>query len=112
MERRLFPRVYKCLPVEYQAHLQDTDGSASYPAVMKNISMSGLFFMSRTKPLLKTDDIADFIFKFPHTHPNPLIPKEIRAKGIVQRIEQPNAGSPHFGVAVKFLSGPVFVYGD
>ncbi len=79
---------------------------------MKNISMSGLFFLSQTKPFLKTDDIADFVFKFPQTRPNPLIPKEIRAKGVIKRIEQPHAESPDFGVAVKFLSGPVFVYGD
>src|SRR5208337_2805028 len=110
MERRLFPRVYKSLQFEYQAKLQGSLDSFSSRAVMKDISMSGLHFMSETAPILQPGDIADFIFKFQPDYTNPLIPHKIKAKGKVKRIEQPTKESPNFGVALEFLSGPFFVY--
>ncbi|MGD0827142.1 MAG: PilZ domain-containing protein [Desulfobaccales bacterium] len=112
MERRLFPRIYKSLQFEYQAQLQGSEDSFSSRAVMKDISMSGLHFMSETAPLLQPDDIADFIFKFQPDHANPLIPHQIKAKGKVKRIEHPTKQSPNFGIALEFLSGPVFIYAD
>ena len=111
MERRLFPRVYKSLQFEYQAKLQGLKDSFSNRAVMKDISLGGLYFMSETVPILQHDDIADFVFKFLPEHAKPLNPHIIKAKGKVKRIEQPTKESPNFGVALEFLSGPRFVYG-
>ncbi len=111
MERRLFPRIYKSLPFEYQARLQGSEDTFSQRAVMTDISIGGLH-MSEAAPRLQPDDIADFIFQFHPDHANPLIPHKIRAKGKVKRIEQPTKESPHYGVALEFLSGPVFVYAD
>ena len=112
MERRLFPRVYKSLRFEYQAQLQGSEDSFSHQAVMRDISMGGLYFMSETAPILQLDDIADFIFKFQPEHAKPLILHIIKAKGKVKRIEQPTKESSDFGIALEFLSGPVFIYGD
>jgi hypothetical protein len=67
MERRLFPRVYKSLQFEYQAQLQGSEHSFSNRAVMTDISLGGLHFMSETTPKLQPEDIADFIFKFSET---------------------------------------------
>ena len=111
MERRLFPRIYKSLPFEYQAQLQGSEDTFSHRAVMTDLSIGGLH-MSETAPRLQPDDIADFIFKFQPDQANPLIPHKIKAKGKVKRIEQPTKESPNFGVALEFLSGPVFVYAD
>jgi hypothetical protein len=111
MERRLFPRIYKTLPFEYQAQLQGAKEPFSTRAVMTDISIGGLH-MSETAPKLQPDDIADFIFQFKPDNSNPLIPHKIKAKGKVKRIEQPTKESPNFGVALEFLSGPVFVYAD
>jgi hypothetical protein len=111
MERRKFPRVYQSLQFEYQAQLQGSKESFSNWAVMKDISLGGLH-MSEAVPKLQPDDIADFIFKFQPDHANPLIPQKIKAKGKVKRIEQPTKESPNFGVALEFLSGPVFIYAD
>jgi PilZ domain len=111
MERRLFPRIYKILAFEYQAQLQGSEDAFSQQAVMTDISIGGLH-MSETAPRLQPDDIADFIFKFQPDHANPLIPHKIKAKGKVKRIEQPTKESPNYGVALEFLSGPVFVYAD
>jgi c-di-GMP-binding flagellar brake protein YcgR len=111
MERRQFPRVYRSLQFEYQAKLQGSKDSFSNRAVMQDISMGGLH-MSEAAPRLQPDDIADFIFKFHPDQANPLIPYKIKAKGKVKRIEQPTKESPNFGIALEFLSGPVFVYAD
>jgi len=112
MERRLFPRIYISLQFEYHAQLQGSEDSFSNRATMKDISLGGLYFMSETAPILQPDDIADFIFKFQPEHAKPLFPHVIKAKGEVKRIEQPTKESPNFGVALEFLSGPVFVYAD
>jgi c-di-GMP-binding flagellar brake protein YcgR len=112
MERRLFPRIYTSLGFEYQVQLQGSKDTFSNRAVMKDISIGGLYFMSETAPILKPDDIADFIFKFQPDQANPLIPHKIEAKGKVKRIEQPTKESSDFGVALEFLSGPVFIYAD
>jgi hypothetical protein len=112
MERRLFPRVYKSFRFEYQVQLHGSGDFFSNLAVMKDISLGGLYFMSETAPTLQPDDIADFIFKFQPDQVNPLIPHKIKAKGKVKRIEQPTKESPNFGVALEFLSGPVCVCAD
>ena len=57
MERRLFPRIYKSLPFEYQAQLQGSEDTFSQRAVMTDISIGGLL-MSETAPRLRPDDIA------------------------------------------------------
>jgi hypothetical protein len=60
----------------------------------------------------KLDDIADFIFKF---LPDPAEPRNsqiITAKGKVKRLEQLIKEPHNFGIALEFLSGPGFVYGD
>jgi hypothetical protein len=111
MERRLFPRVYKTFRFEYQAQLQGSNKFFSNLAVMQDISLGGLH-MSETAPILQLGDIADFIFKFQPEHAKPLIPRMIKAKGKVKRIEEPTEESSEFGIALEFLAGPVFVYGD
>ncbi|MGP7988970.1 MAG: PilZ domain-containing protein [Desulfobaccales bacterium] len=112
MEQRLFPRVYKSFRFEYQAQYQSSEKFFSDLAVMKDISLGGLYFMTETAPMMQPDDIADFIFKFLPEDARPLIPRMIKAKGKVRRIEQPAKESSDFGIALEFLSGPVFVFGD
>lgn len=105
MPRRKYPRHYVSLPIEYQVHLHESGDSWSGEAVLKNISMDGLYFMTEGRPMLKTGNIADFIFKILHSHPN----REIRGQGMVKCIDQPMEGSCYFGVTVEFLSGPLFI---
>jgi PilZ domain-containing protein len=112
MERRLFPRVYKSFQFEYEARLQGSKKFISNLAVMNDISLGGMYFMSAKAPMLQPDDIGDFIFRFMPEQAKSPIPRKIKAKGKVKRIKQPTKKSPNFGVALEFLSGPVFVYGD
>ncbi len=112
MEKRLFPRVYKSLQFEYQVFSLGSAEAFSSQAVMKNISMRGLYFLTEAAPELKADDVADFIFRFVPSRFNPLIPSEIRARARVTRLEEPDENSADFGVAVEFISGPNFIYHD
>jgi hypothetical protein len=111
-ERRLFPRLYISLPFEYQALLSDSGEFLSDSAFLRDISLTGLHFLCETLPKLNPGDIADFTFKFQQSDLNPLIINEIRATGLVKRIEPPLEESPQFGVVVEFLSGPIFKHAD
>ena len=112
MERRLFPRIYKSIQLEYEAQLQGSDDFFSNRAVVKDLSWGGVYFISETAPMLQPDDIADFIFKCLPDQANPPNPHKIKTKRKVNRIEQPSEESSYFGIALEFLSGPVFVYRD
>ena len=112
VDRRVFPRLYISLYFEYVVQLDGSGESRSDWAVLKDISMTGVHFMSETFPQLKPGDVADFIFKFPQSDLNPLLINEIRAKGLIKRIDPPREESAQFGVVVEFLSGPVFKHAD
>lgn len=112
VDRRLFPRLYISLYFEYVVQLYGSGESRSDRALLKDISMSGLHFMSETSPTLKPGDVADFIFKFQQSDLNPHLINEIRAKGVIKRIDPPLEESARFGVVVEFLSGPVFKHAD
>ena len=112
VDRRLFPRLYISLYFEYVVQFPGSEESISDWALLKDISMTGLHFMSDTPPRLNPGDVAEFIFKFPQSDLNPLLINEIRAKGVIKRIDPPRKESGQFGVVVEFLSGPVFKQAD
>ena len=110
-DRRLFPRVNISLYFEL-VQLSASGESRSDRALLKDISMSGLRFMSETPPALKPGEVAEFIFRFPQSDSNPLLVNEIKAKGLIKRIDPPLEESGQFGVVVEFLSGPIFKQAD
>ncbi|MCX5893167.1 MAG: PilZ domain-containing protein [Deltaproteobacteria bacterium] len=111
-DRRLFPRLYISLYFEYVVRLYGSGESLSDRALLRDISMTGLHFMSKTSPKLQPGDVAEFIFKFQQSDLNPLLKNEIRAKGVIKRIDPPLEAADQFGVVVEFLSGPVFKHAD
>jgi PilZ domain-containing protein len=110
-DRREFPRLHISLYFDV-VELHGSGESRSDRALLKDISLSGLRFMTETSPALKPGDVADFIFKFPQSDSNPLLVNEIRAKGLIKRIDPPLEASGQFGVVVEFLSGPIFKQAD
>jgi hypothetical protein len=107
MERRQHIRFYFSLPMEFQVQLSDSDDSWESRAVLKNISQGGLYFECETAPQLKRGSVAEFTFT---TEPPKysFINSPIKAQAVVKRIEPKVAGSDNFGIAVQFLSGPLF----
>lgn len=108
VDRRLFPRLYISLYFEYQARMSGSDEILWDRALLKDISISGLHFLSEAPPKLKPGDTGNFTFKFRRNDLNPFIINEIMGKGLIKRIEPPTEESRLFGVVVEFLSGPVF----
>ena len=107
MEQRQHIRFYFALPMEFQVQVSDSEESWESRAVLKNISQGGLYFECETAPQLKRGHVAEFTFT---TEPPKysFINSPIKAQAVVKRIEPRVAGSDHFGVAVQFLSGPLF----
>jgi c-di-GMP-binding flagellar brake protein YcgR len=107
VERRQYIRFYFSLPMEFQAQVSDSEESWESRAVLKNISQGGLYFECETAPQMKLGSVAEFTFT---TDPskNGFINGPIKAHAVVKRIEHRVAGSANFGVAVQFLSGPLF----
>jgi hypothetical protein len=107
MERRQHIRFYFSLPMEFQVQVSDSEESWESPAVLKNISQGGLYFECETDPKVKRGNVAEFTFT---TEPPKysFINSPIKAQAVVKRIEPKVAGSDHFGVAVQFISDPLF----
>ena len=105
--KRQHPRIYLSLPMEFQVQLPDSQESWESRAVLKNISQGGLYFECETVPQLKRGNVVDFTFI---TNPPKysFINSPITAQAVVKRIEPRVAGSANFGVAVQFLSNPLF----
>ena len=107
MEKRQEIRLHFSLPMEFQAQLSDSEESWESRAVLKNISPDGLYFECEIAPQVKWGSVAEFTFI---TEPPTcgFINSPIKVHAVVQRIDPPAAGSVNFGVAVQFLSGPLF----
>ena len=107
MERRQHIRFYFSLPMEFQVQVSDSEESWESRAVLKNISQGGLYFECETAPQLKRGNVGEFTFT---TEPPKysFINSPIKAQAVVKRIEPRVAGTANFGVAVQFLSGPLF----
>jgi c-di-GMP-binding flagellar brake protein YcgR len=107
IDRRAHTRVYISLPMEYQVQFEDAENSWASKATLKNISQGGLYFESEKLPQLKRGSIGEFTFNtIPPRYS--FINSPIKAQAIVRRIEMGVAGSTNIGVAVQFLSGPLF----
>jgi PilZ domain len=107
VERRSHIRFYFSLPMDFQVQVADSDEAWESKAVLKNISQGGLYFECQDIPQLKRGIVGEFTFTT--TPPKySFINSPIKAQAVVKRIEPRVAGSANFGVAVQFLSGPLF----
>lgn len=107
MERRQHIRFYFSLPMEFQVNVPDSDESWESRAVLKNISQGGLYFECETAPQLKRGNVAEFTFVTTPAKYS-FINSPIKAQAVVKRIEPRVAGSSNFGVAVQFVTSPLF----
>jgi PilZ domain len=107
VEKRKAIRFYLSLPMELQVKIPESDVFWESRAVLKNVSQGGLYFECETVPQVKRGNVVDFTFST--TPPKySVINSPIKAQALVKRIESRVAGSSNFGVAVQFVSGPLF----
>lgn len=105
MEKRQHPRLYKCLPMEYQVGQPDAAEVREGQGVVKDISLGGIYFKCKDPLPFATGQTLEFTI---NTTPVPRKPgpserSTFKGKGQVVRIEPPEKNSPYFGVAVQFL---------
>jgi len=108
VERRLVPRLYISLYFTYQFQLSGSEETYEGRAILKDISVRGLYFFSETAPKLKSGDVATFVFNFPQSEFDPFLVNQIKGTAVVKRIEPPTEESSRYGIVVEFLEGPVF----
>ncbi|MCX5893838.1 MAG: PilZ domain-containing protein [Deltaproteobacteria bacterium] len=102
MEKRGFPRLAKCLPLEFSCPLPDSGEIWSGKGVTQDVSRGGIFFKCDSPQLDLGWRIDLTIIEIIH---QPIGYKTLKLKleGQVARLEAPMGTSPHHGVAVQFL---------
>lgn len=102
MEKRRFPRIAKCLPMEYSCRLPDSGDICSGKGGTQDVSRGGIYFKCDQPQLDFGWRIDLTIIEIIH---QPIGYKTLKLKleGQVARIEAPGGTATHHGVAVQFL---------
>jgi c-di-GMP-binding flagellar brake protein YcgR len=103
MDKRRFRRLYKTLPMDYEASAQGANGPAQGRGVLKDISLGGVYFMCQDVLNLALGHFLKFTITCRKTPPHCSDMSLFQGHGSVVRIEPPRQHSPFFGVAVEFL---------
>jgi hypothetical protein len=108
-ERRRHQRFYTSIPIRYRVQIPGTHGVCWIGCgVLKNVSHGGVCFISTDTPPLEQDQIRDF-FIVPDKRDLAFSKiANIRATSRVVRIDPQQTGTHDLGVALEFLSEPVF----
>jgi hypothetical protein len=108
-ERRRQPRFYASIPIRYRVQIPGTPGVCWIGCgVLKNVSHSGVYFISTDTPPLEQDQIRDFTIVPDKGDPKFSKIANIRARSRVVRIDPQQTGAHDLGIALEFLPGPVF----
>ena len=107
-EKRRFQRLLVTLPVEFGAFHPESGEYHDGQGVLKDFSLSGVYFHSREPIPFKPGYILTIsistplppLSQFDHTH--------IQVRGEIMRLEGPFPENGHYGVAVNFLEFPSF----
>jgi len=107
-ERRRFQRLLVTLPVEYSACHPVSGEILQGQGILKDISLSGVYFHSLEPVLLQPGHTLTLTISTPLA---PLSQHDvcfIQAQAAVVRLEEPSPDSAYHGVAVSFLDFPCF----
>ncbi len=109
-ERRRFQRIRVSLNVEFWADSQETGETLQGQGVLKDFSLSGVYFFPEPPIPLVPGQILTLCISASLPHLDNFGTSYIRATGQVVRTESA-AGAPPFqaGVAINFLEGPSFL---
>lgn len=105
MENRKHRRIYKTLPMKYQAGTPEPAESQEAKGTLKDISLGGIYFKCKGPLVLAPGQVLDFTIATA-THALGTEEEEppcFKGQGSVVRIDAPEKDSPFFGVAVQFL---------
>lgn len=102
MENRRFPRLAKCLPLEYSCRLPDSGEVCSGKGFSQDISLGGIYFKCE-KTRLDCGLLINLIITEIIHQPIGYETLKFNVEGRVVRREPPRDQTPGYGVAVQFL---------
>jgi len=107
-EKRRFQRLLVTLPVEFSAFHPESGECQEGQGVLKNFSLSGVYFHAWEPLELQPGHILTLIIATPLPPLSHFDPSHIQVRGEVVRLEGPFPENGHHGVAVNFLEFPSF----
>jgi hypothetical protein len=109
MERRRHRRFDTSIPIKFRIRLPESpEVSWLNSGVLKNISFSGVYFVSHDPPPLEAGQIRDFTITPSGESPGFSRPPLINGTARVVRIDPPRSGGHYTGVALELLSGTLY----
>lgn len=104
-ERRRHQRFYTSIPIQYCVQLPESPEVCCIGrGVLKNVSHSGVYFISTDISPLKPNQIRDFIILSDKRDLKFSKIANIGARSRVVRIDPPQTGTHDIGIALEFLS--------
>jgi hypothetical protein len=108
-EKRRFQRLLVTLPVEYTAWHPDSDELYQGQGVLRDFSLSGVYFHSLDPIPLQPGHLLTLQISTPLAPLSHLDPTHIQAHAAVVRLDEPATENGYRGVAASFLDFPAFL---
>jgi hypothetical protein len=109
MERRRHRRFETSIPIKFRIRLPESpEVSWSNSGVLKNISFSGVYFVSHDTFPLEPGQIRDLTITRTGESPGFSSAPLINGAARVVRIDPPRSGDRDIGVALELLSGTLY----
>jgi hypothetical protein len=91
--------------MQYCATPEETGESEGGAAVLKDISLGGIYFKVRDPVSFKTGQVLEFTIRTSSHDPmaGGEEPSSLKGEGKIVRLDPPAKGSPFFGVGVQFM---------
>jgi hypothetical protein len=104
MNKRRHQRLYLKLPIRFVVEQPDSEDPEVGEGMLKNISYGGILFQAEPPLPVEAGQVREFSFYLVPENQKQCDLTQLRAQGLVLRIESPDPNSSAYGVAVKFLS--------
>ena len=108
LERRQFNRIIVSLPVAFHARRPDTDAPFRGQGVLRDISLSGIYFHIDPSTSFQPGQILSLTVTAPLPYLEDSDIGHLQATGEVVRFDPPTPNHPQAGVALNFLGGLSF----
>ena len=104
-EKRQFGRIKIPVPTQCFVCMSQLEELLAFPGIIKNISLGGLYFVCDDELPIEKGDSRELIFDFLY---NDQKIYRLIINGFIARIKKKAGDQPGFGIAIKFLSDPMY----
>lgn len=104
-EKRQVGRVKIYEPLTCHVHVPKSQGLWVNQGIIRDVCLNGIYFMCDSQPPLDKNDINNLTFDISY---NGHINYQLKIHALVVRTENKQPDCSHYGVALKFLSDPIY----